>query len=202
MEESNFFNFCSKLVSNTFQTSPSGLKKDSRGISEQLNLVKGKFEGIHFPVLFKQESGKKMTDILDVGFVGPYLISDRMKLILERHNLTGWKTFPIRLYDKKSIEIFGYHGFSLMGHCAPIDYKKSTIIEKRLVPTGPMCKFYKGVFIDEWDGTDFFSPENTYDLFVTKRAADVLKENKITNLWLTNLSEYETDVDNVPRNSL
>ena len=66
------------------------------------------------------------------------------------------------------------------------------IVEKRMVLQGPICKFYKGMSIDNWDGSDFFTPEGTYETFVTKKAADVLKKNKITNLKLINLADSET----------
>lgn len=196
MKEKEFFSFSSKLISSTFQAAPIGLKTDKNGVDDHLNLAKGRYRDIDFPVIFKQEYGKNLTDLLDTGHASLYLISDRMKTILEEKDLTGWQTFPIILYDKKGVEIRGYNGFSIIGHCAPIDYEKSEIIEKRRVPTGPICKFYKGEFIDidKWDGKDFFSPDNSYDLIITKNAADVLKSNKITNLHLENLADKEIDV--------
>jgi hypothetical protein len=197
---SGFFYFGSKLVQSTFHAGSVGLAIDRAGVEIEWNLIKGKYEGVDFPVTFKQSCGKKMVDILDTGWPSLFLISDRMKAILEENELTGWKTFPIQVYDKKGAEIPSYYGFSITGHCAPIDYRKSEIIEKQwITPTGPMCKFYKGIFIDKWDGTDFFSPEDTYDLFITRRAADILKKNKITNMQLENLTEYETRVSNVPQ---
>ena len=197
LKMSIFFDFCIQYVSSAVQAHPIGLKNDENGMAGHLHLIKGEYKGIDIPVLFKQDYGKKLMDILGTGHASLYLISDRMKLILEKNNFTGWKTFPIKLYDKKGVEISGYHGFSITGHCASIDYKKSKVIEKRMVPTGPICKFYKGILIDKWDGTDFFSPVDTYDLFITHRAADVLKKNKITNVHLENLTEYETSVSNV-----
>jgi hypothetical protein len=192
----DFFDFGSKLLSSTFQAGPVGLKEDENGVYDHLNLIKGKLKGIDFPVIFKQDYGKNLTDILDTGHAGLFLISDRMKKILEDSGLTGWQTFPIKLYDKKGSEILGYHGFSVIGHCGPISYEKSQIIEKRKVPTGPLCKFYKGEYIDLniWDGTDFFTPDGTYETFITKKAADILTKNKITNMRLENLADKEIDI--------
>jgi len=31
---------------------------------------------------------------------GIIFISDRLKILLEENQLTGWKTFPIKIYDK------------------------------------------------------------------------------------------------------
>jgi hypothetical protein len=197
MEMRDFFDFGSKLASSTVQAHSVGLRPGENGVRDHWNLVKGNYEEINFPVVFKQEYGEKFTDILDTGWPSLFLISDKMKKILEENKLTGWKTFPIRLYDKKGKEIFGYHGFSVAGKCGPTTYEKSEIIEKRMVPTGPICKFYKGVFVENWDGTDFFTPEGTYETFITKKAAEVLKKAKITNLRLKNLADYEISIRHV-----
>lgn len=192
MIENIFYEFSSKLLSSTFQAGACGLK----GLDEYRMLVKGNFDEIRMPVVFKQDSGKKFTDILDTGSVSLYLISDRLKKILEENNLTGWETFPIKLYDKKDNEIFGYHGFSITGKCAQIDYSTSVIVEKRSIPDGPLVKYYKGINIDleKWDGTDFFSPMKNFGLYVTKKIAEILTKNKITNLCLTDAADIEVDL--------
>ena len=196
MAANTLYRFCSKLVTSTFQAGACGLKSNKDGLNEYGMLIKGDYSGIHFPVTFKQEYGKKLTDILDTGWTSLYLISDRMKIILEENKLTGWKTYPIKLYDKQNNEIFGYYGFSVTGRCDPIDYSKSEIIEKRRVSEGPLVKFYKGMYIDlaKWDGSDFFSPKNSDGLMITKKAADALTKNKISNLRLTNLVDVEVNL--------
>lgn len=84
----NLFDFSSRLLSTTVQTHPVGLQNDENGKSSHLTLIKGDYKGIDFPVVFKQEYGKKLTDILDTGHAGFFLISKRMKTILEESNLT------------------------------------------------------------------------------------------------------------------
>ena len=188
----DFFELYCQLLSTTVQAHAIGLYGN-----DEWNLVKGNYKGINFPVTFKQEYGKNLRDILGTGWPCLYLISDRLKEIFESNNLTGWKTFLIKLYDKKEKEISGYHGFSIIGKCGPTSYESSKIIEKKYVSNGPLCKFYKGVSIDKWDGSDFFTPEGTYEIFITKKVADILRENKLSNMRIINLSEIETDVDNV-----
>eukprot|EP01132_Coremiostelium_polycephalum_P000319 gene319-410_t len=133
-------------------------------------LINGDYTGISFPIIFKQVYGKKLQDMLDTGWPGLFLISDRMKSVLEENQLTGWKTFSVQVFDKKGEGIPGYHGFSITGRCGEIDYSKSPIIEKRRVPDGPLVKFYK---------------------VITQRAAEILKKNKLTNIDLENLSDLE-----------
>lgn len=172
----NFFNFQSQLLSSTFRAPPVNLRS---GEKEWYLLITGDYKNIDFPVIFKQTHGNKMRDILDTERPNIYLISDRLKVVLEQNGLTGWKSFPIKLYDKKGNEIFGYHGFSITGRSGPTSYDNCEIIEKRYVPNGPVCKFYKGVYINGWNGDDFFIPDGTVSIFITKKAADVLKKIRL-----------------------
>jgi hypothetical protein len=188
MESNNLYYFNSKQVLSNFRAGPIDLKIDD------INLIEGNYTKISFPIIFKQSDGKKMCDILDTGFLSLFLISDRMKAILEENKLTGWKVYPIKLYDKKNNEIFGYSGFSITGRCSPPSYAESEIIEKQYVPTGPICKLYKGMTINNWDGSDFVLPQGRLRIIINKKAADILKKNKITNVDLENLAEYETTV--------
>lgn len=187
-----FFTFGSKLLSSTFQAHLIG-SEGRQDIAEEKHLIRANFTGIDFPAVFKQEYGKKLTDILDTGWPFLYLISNKLKGILEETNLTGWKTFPIRLLDKKKNEILGYHGLSITGRCGPIDYNKCEIIEKPVVSGGPVEKHYKGVYfgLDEWDGSDFFLAEQCDQVYISDRAAAALREQKLSNIVMKNLAEIE-----------
>ena len=196
MEIKYFFTFGDDYSSSTFQASAIDLKKDRYGINEHDHLIKGKYDRINFPVIFKQECGKNLKDILGVGWGGLYLISDKLKTLLEENKLTGWKTFPIKLYDKKNNEILGYQGFSITGRCGESDHTKAEIMDRQRVPMGPIYKVYKGLYIglDKWDRSDFFIPDESLRLIITKKAVSVLEKNKITNMRLENLSDVEVSV--------
>lgn len=196
--EQSFFDFRSKLLSSTFQVFPLELNYNEHE-DDSMNLIKGNYTDISFPVIFKQECGNRLEDILYTGCVTLYLISDRMKFILEKNNITGWKTFPIVVHDKKGKEVVGYHGFSITGRCDLISYENSKIIEKKYVPTGPIVRYYVGAEVENWGGTDFFTPQNTYQILVTKKTADLLKENKITNVDLTSLEEFDIEVSSIKK---
>jgi hypothetical protein len=103
-----FFDFNSKNVGSTFQASPIELRNKGKIIYN--SLIFGKYKGINFPVIFKQTEGKKPTDILDTGYTSLFLISNKLKTVLEANHFTGWKIYPIKLYDKKENEIEGYFG--------------------------------------------------------------------------------------------
>lgn len=188
MEPKNFFRFDSKVSSSTIQAY---IQDDT---IDHIKLIRGEYEGIKFPILFKHEYGSKFKDVLDTGRVNFFLISEKFKNILQENKLTGWKVYPIKLVDKKGNEIFGYHGLSVTGRCGSITYNKSKIIQKKLVPNGPLVKFYKGIFINEWDTNDFFCPSDRYQIFLNANAANILTARGISNLSLIDLADYEIDV--------
>jgi hypothetical protein len=185
----NFFKLRSTLSSKTFQAQTDNTF-DGHNI-----LIYGIYDSIRFPVVFRECYGKKLEDLLDTGWPSLYLISEKAIGILEKNKLTGWKPFNIKLFDKNGNEVNGYHGLSITGRCGEVDFNKSTIIEKRLVPHGPLGSYYKGYYVglDEWDNSDFFIPRHTIAIIATKRAAEVIKGNKLTNIILTDLANIETD---------
>lgn len=184
-----FFRLSSTSVLTYFTAPPIDLQIN------YVKLIQGNYEGFEFPVVFQQNRGKKITDILDTGFPGFYLLSNTLISILKDNGFTGWKTYPVRIYDKEGNDVRGFQGLSVTGSCGHTYYKESSIFEKKYVSNGPVYKFYKGEFVNEWDGSDFFLPENTIDTIVTKKVADELKKNKITNLCLDNLEDIERDVE-------
>lgn len=100
------------------------------------NLIKAKYEGINFPVTFKQVGGKKFTDILATGVPSQFLISERLEKILMANSITGWQTYPINLLDKKGNRIEGYSGFSVTG----ISVFKFSDYRKKICPGWTYCK--------------------------------------------------------------
>jgi hypothetical protein len=197
MDIKYFFNFSDGHLASSIQVESTNLNIKENDLDDHWKLIKGDYKGIYFPIIFKQRYGKNFNDILGTGWPGLYLISERFKNVLEENNLKGWTTFHIKLYNKKGDEIMGYHGFSVLGKCGPTSYSNCEIIEKRLVPNGPLCKYYKGVCIDGWDGSDFFTPERSYETFITQKAADKLRKHKISNMSLENLADVEMAVENI-----
>ncbi len=194
MKTECFFEFQTKMVASYFLARPINLPKE-----DDLKLIRGDFIGIEFPIIFQQSAGKTLSDILDTEHPWLYLISERFRKVLVQNKLTGWKIYSIKLYDKKGSEILGYHGFSITGHCGQVDYEKSKIVEERLIPTGPLVKFYKGRFInlESWDGSDFFLPKGTIGSTVNEKAAEILRKEKISNLVLEPLIDQKTRIADV-----
>lgn len=151
-------------------------------------------------IVFQHVGGKILSDFMDTGWGILYLISDRLKQILEEHKLTGWKCFPVEILDKKGYRIDKvYHGFSITGRCGPIDFGKSEVIEKRLVPNGSLSTYFRGMYpgLGTWDGSDFFLPREYGGTIVAARARDILLRHKVTNIRFENLATMEIGTNTV-----
>jgi hypothetical protein len=199
MNLEDFFDFNSKLIGAYFSASPKGKIKYGPDLENSKRVYKleiGDYSGLEFPVIFTHTDGKKMMDIMDTGWPSLYNISDKVKQLLIENNITGWKTYPIKILTKKGEEVLGYNGFSITGRCnSRIKYDKTQLIEKRLIKSGPIVTFYKGLIIDltKWDGSDFFICEENRTIFTSLKVRNIFTENQITNMMFRNITEIETD---------
>ncbi len=190
----DYYTFSSKGYLTTFSAFPSIFNGKTGFGNDIEKLIKGEYKDFDLPLRFDQnegDRGKNFRDVLDTRYPPAYLISDRMKNLLEENLITGWRTYSIELFDQKKNQIFGYNGFSITGRAGVMDLTNQPIIEKPFYEGGPMGKFYNGGYFDinTWDGSDFFILENSYWVIVTKRAVDLMKKNKVTALEYQRLSD-------------
>lgn len=199
MKKNKFYSFDSKLIGSNVMAVPDLPKFPPTEERASRRLIKGEYGTIEFPIVFEHKEGKNFTDILDTGFPSLYLISNRLKILLEDNCYTGWKTYPTIFLDKKGNEIKGYHGFSITGRSGPKDYTKSEIIKKQDPMYAPTFECYKGFTIDEslWDGSDFFLLENTVWILVNESVANMLINNKVSNVVLPFIEDIEIPLNMV-----
>ncbi len=186
-EQPRFYSFRFKYYYNTFRISPdiferalrTGDYTEKREIHHYLAL--GKYpEWLEFPVIFHQFEGNKLRDILDMGCGSfPFVISNRMKNLLEENQVTGWNSFPIIIFDKKENVIPGYYGFSITGRGG--DYEGSNM------PGWLDRKPWK-YNLSNWDGSDIFFISGT--VIVTERIKIILEKNKIDKTEFHPFSEF------------
>lgn len=151
-----------------------GVRKETLNIYDYLAF--GDYPNwLSFPVSFHQLDGKIMRDYLDTRTGICYLISQRTKDILEREGFSGWKSYPIKLFDKKNHEIEGYHGFSIVGNGGQATKNEND----RLTWS-----------ISNWDGSDFFRFDHYHHQIVTERVMRVFKHAKITAVQFTPLERW------------
>jgi hypothetical protein len=191
----NYYLLHSKLTSKTLQVHAINLNKNiaQDGIYDEHKLILGEYDAITFPVIFKYAAGNRLADILDTGWSSLYLISDYLKSYFIKNKLIGWNCFKVLIYDKNGEEIKGYSGLSITGRSGGLNNTKSTIIEKRLVPNGPLKRYFQGLYfgMEKWDGSDFFLPENYFGVIVTERTRQILIQSKATNIAFQDLNKIE-----------
>jgi hypothetical protein len=201
MEISSFYDLTDKFTSRTYQVGKSSLNEPivEGVVPDYYRVAAGNYDRITFPVTFHHRYGNKLGDLMNTGLVVLYLISDRMRALFEQEGFTGWQTFPVVIYDKKGVEVPGYHGFSVTGRCGPIDYTRCEVVTRRYVPHGPEVRFCKGLYVglDQWDGSDFFMPPAYYGTICTARVVEAVRRAKLTLIDFRNLADIQTDEDDL-----
>lgn len=173
------------------------------------------------PVVYKRQSGKNAYDFVSTSSVAMRLISNRVEEIFRVHGFTGWKTFPVRVFGPRRVELEGYHGLAVTGRCGPVDPRRgeyrpwSPSFSQEGTETEspsanadrPIAGFavHVGAYFDEasWDGSDLFLPEGRYSIFTTHQVRNALVAAGITNIEMIPLSKYESIVaaSEVPKDS-
>ena len=188
---SDFYEFGGALVCTTFTARPEIClqlreNKEFAKSKEFTDLLAyGDYDNM-LPLIWKQDRnyGNKLRDVLYCG-QSLYLISDRFKSILNESGLTGWKTYPILLYDKKGSRIDGYNGFSITGRGGNMHKFDSPPIELGYSPKsdGYYLKF------EAWDGSDIFRVF-PHHIIITKRFAEALITHKVSGIDIDRLTDY------------
>ena len=192
----NFFSFDSCGYGTTFAVTAEEFERylsfsDSQAAGLFYSkLICGDYNEIQFPIVYHEQkggdSGKKMRDILDTRYPPLYLISDRFKTILEESRITGWKTYPISLFDKKGNLVEGYNGFSITGRAGKMQKFDNPPLEYGYSEKSDGCYFD----FETWDGSDIFNTEDSWFIIATERFIKVLVENKITASEYCRLTDY------------
>ncbi len=189
-----FYKLGSRAYTTTFSASPNlfnkALEENDHGVNREIcdKLLFGEFGHYSFPIAFHQYDGKRLRDVLDTGWPPLYLISDKMKDLLINNNITGWKSYPIELFDKKDSLITGYNGLSIIGRGGKYDkdYELGYLDEEK----EHFGAKVRGVYnVENWDGSDMFIMWYR-ELIVTERVVKLLKKNKIDAIDYQRLSDY------------
>lgn len=145
------------------------------------------------PLIFDKHMGKLANDLIPTSCPPLCLVSNRMVTLFKESNITGWITYPVIVYDKDT-QIDGYFGLAVTGHCGKLDNSKC--IEKLYPPKSSAGRPYfawTGYYFDEktWDGNDFFIPEDTGLIIVTKKVKEIITKHQLTNIKLSPILEIE-----------
>ena len=170
-----------------------GRFEDARAYWNNL-LNYGDLSRYEFPIVFRQSKtfGSKIHEINPSDGVCYPIVSDRVISILEDNGITGWKTYPIILYDKHGNRLDGYNGFYVdvmkgmgLDFEPPPDRCDKTTEDWKWIVT-------KRGWLDitNWDGRDFTRAERA--TIVTERVVNLFKKEKVTGISFIKYSkEYD-----------
>ncbi len=131
---------------------------------------------LSFPISFyiekwpKKKGNTYRSFLFDTWLIEPCLIADDFKILLEQHQITGWTTYPVLLYDPAGNPLLSpkYHGFTITGRCGPrIRYEADG-------------SYKKGIYLDPalWDGSDIFFEEEYWGQYISERAFPLFKKHQ------------------------
>lgn len=128
------------------------------------------------PFEMEISEGKTLFDIVGYQDTSNFAISKRLYDLLKENEITGWKGYEISIKGKDEI----YYGFQVTGKCGKLDMPAE-------------AGFYTGYKFDHgsWDGSDFFSPDETMLLFCTEKVQTLLKKQNVTNAELANINTVQ-----------
>ena len=140
-----------------------------------------------------------MTDFLSTGgLTREYVVTEKVIEVLSTNNITGWKTYPVEVYDKNENYIGGYHGLTITGRCMAV---KPSLTELYVDSNGN--KSFKGLPLDleTWNGSDLFLLQGLFPVYFTKKAVDAVKKNKLTNIYFEDIADYTERLDPAFKNN-
>jgi len=189
MEYDQIYTFGNKLIRGAYHC----IQINKEALIDDIQLLKGELK-IDEPIEYGYLIGKNIYDMVGTG-CSVQLLSYKITNILREHQITGWKTYPAILYDKKGNEVKEYSIFSITGRCGPVDWSKSeAFIKDPFVPGGSAANMLRGLYpdLDTWDGSDVFMTRgDSVWTFVTKKVRDLLVKNEATNILMEKITEKE-----------
>ncbi|MCK6501993.1 hypothetical protein L6R53_01075 [Myxococcota bacterium] len=151
------------------------------------------------PIVFDHSGGSRAVDFIHGSTVALGFMSPRMIEVLRSHGFTGWQTWPAEVHGKDGVLLPGYQGLAVTGRCGGKDFSRLT--REDVIRPRVMVRYRATVFdLERWNGHDFFAPDGTLFIFVTRRVRDALLRARLKGLELTPLTELWLDEkrDEVP----
>jgi hypothetical protein len=158
---------------------------------DPLALTRGEVE-LREPIRFAHDEGSRIKDHIGTTKALLHLVSDRFISALD--GFSGWRTYPVEVYDADGELIVGYHGLAVTGRSGPIDDELSPVmVLPPPVPRGAAMPHRIGIrfWPETWDGSDVFMPEERGWVLVTQAVRDALSDAKITGIELHRITEIE-----------
>lgn len=185
MDYGNFF-----WMSASLSLSPMRVKP--RNVVDPFKVLRGDVDDI---IVYDYASGGQPKDFVASGYPALFLISDRVRTLLEP--VTGWGTYRVEVWSKNQMRVEGYSGFCVSGRCGPIeDSLGEVVVKPPRVSGGVSYTVLRGLYFvpSSWDGSDVFVPASSNWVIVTRRVKQLLEAAKVRNVQFEPLTAVERSV--------
>lgn len=152
----------------------------SQSLADSRNYLRGR-KGIKAGIVLDILSGRQKPDFMRHDAL--YLISARTRALFAAHGFTGWKSYPVKLFDKHGERLAqDYFGLTIVGRAGPQDMKRGVKEVFRQKDGYVSVLRMEGLFFDpnKWDGSDFFLLDNADYVLVTRKVVNLLEEDRLT----------------------
>ncbi|MCK6472500.1 MAG: hypothetical protein L6R28_12215 [Planctomycetes bacterium] len=168
MKKSEFFTF--------YCDSRPGLRYfEGRGKDEFINLMEiltGE-KTLKRPIELRLR-GKKENDIIPGKLV--FCVSKRFVNIMTKNGVSGWTTYPVAMRTENGKVKKDIVGLRVVGRAGPLTAKARK-------------EDYTDFDLKTWDGSDFFCLEDTAQVLITRKVADILAKEKIAGATYRPITE-------------
>jgi hypothetical protein len=137
--------------------------------------------------------GELWADLLSTGWPGKYVVSEQVRDVLIE--ATGVTFHPINILDTKLQDVnVNYYRIQILGKSGPLMKELSREEVATRIVGGPEYIKKIGLYFipGSWDGSDFFTPENTLNIFITSKIKALLEKHKFTNILMEPIVNVET----------
>jgi hypothetical protein len=144
------------------------------------------------PVAFRRDEGRTRYDLIGTTLALPKLVSDRFVEVLEQHELTGWRAYPVDVADELGGRMEGLNGLVVTGRSGPpIEKWSDEVMIPPQTSRGQFGTRLKGVYFepDTWDETDLFLPGSAGFVLGSASAARAIRGAGITNVTIEPLTD-------------
>jgi hypothetical protein len=157
-----FYKIREGTKSNTIRVSPLANYDVGGLLSNETPLIRNN--------IFRVKMGSKWYDIITFLDGVNFAISKKVKELLEEYKITGWSCFPIIIQGAEEKEYYAFQILSEAGRILNLETLNN--YEEEFV------KFD----ITTWNGTDFFTLEETGIAVCVPKVKELIEKAKITNI--------------------
>jgi len=144
--------------------------------------------------------GESPSDVIWTTSAHPVIVHQRVLDLLRENDLTGWRSYPVRVVDQLGVVHEDYAGLQIVGRCGVAELSRSSVRLKQY-PGGWFPDLVGYYFAENsWDGSALFmhvpdaKGKVSGHIFMIEAVREALSKAKIRNVSYQRLTDVSTSV--------